>query len=163
MASTLKPVYAASSALTWTSAATLANGSASGCAAVDNTVNLYDDALVSILATIAAGAVASDKLINVWFASSEDGSTWPGTNGASDNYGGTDAAVSLQNPTVYRAPFVQATPAGGLQTKIIIPSVLKFLGGLVMPRKWGLIIENRTGLAFTALSASYTGANLQSV
>jgi hypothetical protein len=160
MATLLKPSYGASTAITITSAATLASLTAAGCAARDNTADLAVDAQLTILATLATGTPASDKLINIWFDGSEDGAHF------SDNaqYSGADAAVTLNVPPNFRGPFVIATPSsGGLQWIAFVPSVLKFLGGLVMPRKWGFIVENRTGLAFTAFSATYSPLQLTNI
>lgn len=152
----LKETLAASAAITITSAAALANGSAAGCAAIDNTSNLYFDALLQVVATIASGSIASDQLINVWLAGSEDGTNWDGTNGGSlDNYVGTDAAVTLQSPSVYSGPFVIPTPNSNLTVRKSF-WVAPFFGGK-LPPKWGVIVENRTGLAFTAFSAAYVG------
>lgn len=161
MATTLKPVYGTSTALTWTSAGTLANGSAAGCLAVDNTSNLFDDAYVYI--AIGVGTVASPKYINVWVAGSEDGTNYLGNSATTDAYAGTDAAVTLGAPTVFAGPYFQATTQASVTGKLFIPSVAKLMGTLILPRKWGLIVENQSGAAFTSLSATYTGLQLQNV
>ena len=167
MSTTLQPSYSASGAgtsITITSAATLANGNAAGCTGIDNTGSLYIDATVQILATLANTSPGSDQLINIWFAASEDGTNYTSTNGANlDNYTGADAAVTLQSPTLFRGPFSIPTPNQNLATRVIIPSVVKFFGGLVLPKKWGFIVENRSGMAFTAFSAEFTGINMKNV
>lgn len=161
--STLKPAYGSSTAITWTSAATLASGSASGCAAIDNTSNLYVDLMVTILATLASGTPTAGGAVYVYVAATEDGSTWTGTNAASlDNYTGSDAAVTLQSPSVFAGPFTIPTPNGGLLARKVIPSIARLAGGVLLPRKIGLIAQNSTGLAFTAFSATYSGLQYQS-
>jgi hypothetical protein len=151
MATLLKPSYGASASLTFTSAATLANGAAAGCLAVDNSSVLADDLLITLLATLATGTPVSDLAMNVYFGGSEDGTNY------TDNYLGTDAAVTLRTPTNLRGPYVHGVnTAGALQWKMVIPSFLRFWGGLFLPRKCGIVLENKTGLALTALAATYT-------
>ena len=161
---TLKALYSSSStgtSITWTSAATLATGSAAGCAAIDNTSNLYIDAAVYI--AIGLGTVASPKYVNIWLSVTEDGSNWLGNSATTDAYAGTDAAVTLGNPCAFLGPFVQPTQQASVTGKIVIPSVRDIAGGLVLPKKWGLIVENQSGAAFTSLSAEYTGYQLSNV
>lgn len=161
MATTVKPLYGTSTALTWTSAGTLGNTSAAGCAAVDNTSNLFLDAYVYIAAAV--GTVASPKVINVYGSFSEDGTNYLGNSATTDAYAGADAAVTLGSPTIFTAPFYFPTQQSTVTAKLVIPSVCKLLGVLMLPRKWGLIIENQSGAAFTSISASYTGVNPQNV
>lgn len=154
----------AGTGITITSAATLANLGAAGCVAIDNTSNLYLDAMMMLQIGIASGTIAQDKLVNIWFALSEDATNYTGTTGASlDNYVGSDASVTLQNPTLFRGPFVIPVQNSNLTVKAMIPSVIKYIGGIVLPKKWGLIVENRCGLPFASFSAEYTGLNYQGV
>jgi hypothetical protein len=170
MTTTIKPVYGATTALTITSAAALASLAAAGCAARDNSADLFEDVIISFQASLANGSVAADKLINIWLAGSEDGTHWNGETGtgAKDNYAGSDAAVTLDSPTNLLGPFQIGTPqnvsSGAPVYGGVIPSFCRYWGTrFVMPRKWGIVVENRTGLAFAGFSASFTGINRQGV
>ena len=162
---TVKALYSASGAgtsITWTSANTLASGGVAGCLAIDNTTNLYVDAMVMI--QVGVGVVAAPKSIDIWGSLSEDGSTYLGNPSGTDNYTGTDAALTaLGAPPVFYGPFTHPTNTASITTKIVIPSVRDLFGGLVLPKKWGLIIVNNSGVAFTSLSAEYTGVQLSNV
>ncbi len=143
--------YASSASITCT-LDSLANGSARECTAVDNGTNKYVDAELYLAIPLAAGTPGSDKAINVYFYASEDGTNY------TDNATGSDAAVTLRSPSNLLGPFVIATPdSGALTYKAVVASVARFFGG-VLPRKWGFVVENRTGLAFgTGCVKSYTG------
>jgi len=140
---------AASQAITCT-LASLANGSARECTAVDNGTNKFLDALLYLALKLATGTPASDKALYVWFYSSEDGTNY------SDNATGSDAGVTLRSPNNFRGPFMIQTPdSGALTYKQVIPSVAAFFGG-VLPPKWGFVIENKTGLALDATEGNHT-------
>jgi len=161
---TVKALYSATgagTALTWTSAGTLANASAAGCAAVDNQTNLYIDAMVYI--AIGIGTVANPKYVNIWLSSSEDGTNYTGNSATTDAYAGSDAAITLGAPPTFIGPFTQATVQSTVTAKIVIPSLIAFFGGLVLPKKWGLIVENQSGAAFTSFSAEYSGIQFSNV
>lgn len=157
MATTLKPVYAASAAITLGATLAATVGAAEEITAIDNTVNLYDDAQVSILLSLANTAPGSDQLINIWFGGSEDGTHY------TDNFTGTSAAISLRSTTAMRGPFVFPTPVQNISPVIFIPSVLRSLGCIFLPRKWTFAIENRSNMAISLISASYTGLQFQNV
>jgi len=144
-----KLAYAASASITCT-LASLASGSARECAAVDNSVNLYLDAMVYVALKLATGTPASDKSLYLWFYGSEDGTN------VTDNATGTDAALTMRSPTNLHGPFVIATPdAGALTYKKIIPSVAAFFDG-ALPKKWGFVVENKSGLALDATETNHT-------
>jgi hypothetical protein len=109
---------------------------------------------------LVVGTPASDRAINFWFYGSEDGTNY------NDNATGTDTALTLRSPNNFRGPWVTFTPdAGGLTYKTVIPSVAAFFGGNI-PRRFGVVIENRTGLAFNATEGNFaktwTGVGLTS-
>jgi len=155
---TIKIAYATSTALTFTSAAALANGSAAGCLAVDNGTNLYDDVLISLKFTLATGTPAAGAAIYVYGVFSEDGSLWPG----STEYAGTDAAVTMRSPTQFQPiGTIKTTAAGALAWAGVFP--LAMFNGGVMPRKWSIVVKNSSGFAFTAQACTYTGITYTSV
>lgn len=153
----LKPKYADSAALT-ISLNVLANGSARESSAVDNTGNLYLDALVSVIAAMGAGTPGSDGLIYVWAYGSEDGTNY------GDNATGSEGALTMRTPSNLRLIGTIAVPTASVTYKSQPMSVAAAFGGR-MPRKWGIVVENKTNLAFSGsgCSASYTGVNLEDV
>ena len=88
---TTKVAYASSASLTIT-LNSLGNGSARESTAIDNSSNLYLDAHVRV--SISAGSVSGAPLVSVYAYGSEDGSVYP------DPVTGSDAAITLENPTV---------------------------------------------------------------
>lgn len=135
----------------------LANTSQRQSAAIDNSTNLYFDALVTI--TVVAGTVASSKVVNIYVAGSIDGTTWPGEgSGNNDGVTGLDAAITLESPTNLRLLGVLNTPTSS-ETYVSEPlSVASAFYG-VLPTKWSIIIDNESGAAFNAsgCSAHYNG------
>ncbi len=150
--STDKIAYATSTAITCT-LASLANSSSAGrsCASVDNTTNLYDDALLYIAVKTSASALANDKACYVFLFGSEDGTNY---NGSSAEAEGTDVAVTLDAPTNLIGPFVIGCPAVSVTYKKVI-SVAAAFGG-VMPRKWGFVLQNYTGQALDSTEGNHT-------
>lgn len=154
----IKNKYAASAAITIT-LASLASAAAREGTVIDNATNLYLDALVYVACKLAAGTPASDKAIYVYAYGSEDGTNF------GDNVTGADAALTMRSPTNLRLIGVINTPdAGGLTYKSQPMSVAAAFGG-VLPREWGIVVENKTGLALDATgnAASFTGVMAQSV
>ena len=146
--------YATSTAMTIT-LASLATGSARESDAVDNTSNKYLDALVYLAIPLQTGSPGSDKLINVYVYGSEDGTNY------TDNATGSNAALTLRSPTNLKQVEAIFTPDSGALTYKSNPiSIAKAFGG-VLPRKWGIVVENRTNLTFNAtegnLIKTYTG------
>lgn len=175
---TTKGLYAAAASVDFSTAVTtLANGSAVISDVFDNSANLYLDAMFYASITIASGTIGSDKLINIWMAISEDGTHFTGTRTnsvdsiAAAPYAGVAGAFTLQAPTQLLGAFQHAVPTSNVQTDLIIPSLRDIVGGLILPKKFALVVENRTGLAFTAFTDSggnahkgeWTGINLSNV
>lgn len=153
---TRKISYDTSTAITITLASLASSATASReSTSIVNTTNLYIDAMVYLAIPLQTGTPANDKAIYVYFYESEDGTNY------TDNATGTDAALTLRSPTNLRGPFVISTPdSGALTYKAVIGSVASFFGG-VMPRKWGIVVNNFTGLTLNAtegnLIKTYTG------
>lgn len=153
-------VYGTSTTITCT-LASLASSSSAGqsCLAVDNTTNLFDDAMLTVAIRTSASALANDKVCYIWIYGSEDGTTY---GAASSEAVGTDAAVTIANPTNLRGPFTISCPASSTTYRAVIGSVASFFGG-VLPRKWGFVLQNYTGQALDATPANfqstYTGIN----
>lgn len=151
----VKLVYGTSTAITIT-LNSLATSATAGreSTAVDNSSNLYLDALVTIILDIATGTIANDKAAYVWAYGSEDGTNYSG------NVTGSDAAITLDDPTPLKLVQVIPMPTAGTSDKIYkaVFSIGQAFGG-VLPRKWGIVVRNYCGinLAASGNSASYSG------
>lgn len=124
----------------------LASGSARQSAAkttpTSSTINLEDYRILVQIATQATTTPAGSKAIYVWIYESEDGTAWSG------NAGSTDAAITLDSPHQFIAgtTIAHAVSAG---TRAAAFSLRNACGGSI-PSRWGIIIENQTGMSFSA-------------
>jgi len=93
-----------------------------------------------------------EKAAHIYFYGSEDGTDF------TDNATGSDAALTMRDPTNLRGPFVVNCPnSSATDYKVVIGSVAAFFGG-VLPREWGFVCHNKTGVTMvTGGTASYTG------
>lgn len=160
MASDIKAKYGTSTALTIT-LNSLAHSTTAGrqSTVVDNSSDLALDAHVTVIAAMAAGTPGVDKAIYVFAFGSEDGTNY------GDPAGASDAAITLRSPTNLRLIGVISTPdAGALTYKSQPMSVAAAFGG-ILPRKWGIVVQNMTNVAFASsgCSASYTPMQQQVV
>lgn len=157
MPSTLQPTYATSASIT-ISLSGIASGNAREGTAVDNTSNKYTDAILSLIVKLQAGTPSGQKAINIYAYGSEDGTNF------GDNATGSDANITLRVPTNLRyVGSIQCPDSGALTYKSNPISVGRAFGG-VLPRKWGIVVENQTGVTFSATEGdhtkSYTGINI---
>jgi hypothetical protein len=145
----IKENFGSSTAITATGLASLAQAAAFELAAVDNGSNKFLDAMLNLAFKLQAGSPASDKAIYVWFYGSEDGTNY------TDNATGSAASLTMRVPTNLRGPFVINAPdSGGLTWKAVIGSVASFFGG-VLPRKWGIVVQNMTNITFSATGGDH--------
>lgn len=144
---TTKLQYGDATALTIT-VNSLASGSARESTAVDNTTNVYVDAMLYVALKLTAGTPADG--IDVYLYASADGTNYD------DNATGSDAAITLRtNPNFVLLGRIQTATAGALTWKKSFLSIAAAFGG-VMPRKWGVIIVNNSGFAFDSSGNSIT-------
>lgn len=149
MASNVKEAFGASGQAFTCTLASLANGSARQSTVVDNTANLYLDALVMLKVKSGASGVSSTGTVNVYAYATVDGGTTY-TEGAS----GSDAAITLTSPPnailigVINVVANAVTYVGGPF------EVAKAFGG-VLPDHWGIIVENKSGAALDATEANH--------
>ena len=115
--------------------------------AIDNTINKFLDALVTVTLKAADLVLADDKAVYVYAYGSEDGTNY------SDMVTGSDAAH-----TPKALPLVKVIPLEQNTSQRVVFAIAQAFGG-VMPRKWGIVVRNYSGqvLAATDNSASYTG------
>jgi hypothetical protein len=145
--------YASSTPLTIT-LANLANGAARECVAVNNASSRYQDALVHVHVKFVAGAPSNEKRVYVYVYGSEDGAryTTPAT--------GADAALVVPTPTsLVLASIIEVRDNTGEPVFASAPISVAQNSGWVLPRKWGIVVLNRAGLAFAATdcAASFSG------
>jgi hypothetical protein len=124
--------------------------------AVDNTVNLYTDALVQLTLVSASASVSTTGTVEVYAYGSVDG-------GASydDGVTGVDGASTLTSPAnMVRIGTVNVV-AASTTYKSRLMSVAVAFGG-VLPAKWGIVVLNKSGAALgTGCAAQYQGMLLQ--
>lgn len=158
----LKIKYGTSTGITITLASLGSSATAAReSTAIDNTSDLYDDAMVYVACKLQAGSPANDKAIYVFAYGSEDGTNY------TDNATGSDAAVTMRVPTNLRLIGVISCPDSGALTYKGGPFTVAQAFGGIMPRKWGIVVRNYTGVTFDATEGnhakSYTGIHYQSV
>lgn len=127
--------------------ANLANGNARSSLAIDNTTNLFLDALVQLKIKSGSG-VSSTGYVNVYAYGTADGGTdYP--EGA-----GTDTGVTLTSPPNVRLIGVLNVVASTTSYVSEPMSVAAAFGG-VLPDHWGIAIENQSGAAFDATEGNH--------
>jgi hypothetical protein len=122
----------------------LASGSARESASVtsDNTLNV-DDYRITVKVTLASGTIASPSCVFIWVKNSQDsGTTWDG------NATSSDAAITLASPHPFALGGVLPTPTSAITAACSFS--LKAACGGSIPHTWGIIIENRSGIAFSS-------------
>lgn len=162
--STIKSLYGSNGqaiTITLTSLANASgvNGAGRASTAIDNTANLFLDALVSLKIKTSASALANDKAVYVYAYGTSDGGT-----DYTDGITGSDAAFTATNPPnvrligVINAVASSTTYVGGPF------SVAAAFGG-VLPDHWGIFVVNFTGQSLDASVASawYQGVQAQAV
>lgn len=167
MATTFKALYATSATITATLAAlatsaTRVAGRAS--TAVDNTTNLYDDALLSGKITPGTTPTAN-KQIDVWVYADDGNDVYP------DGITGTDAAQTMTSENVRNAAMRLALSITIDSTSDRVYyfrglSVAALFGG-ILPRKWGVFVAHDTAVNLNATGTNfelrYVGVQYQGV
>jgi hypothetical protein len=164
-----KLAYAASTALTITMNS-LAGASARSSAFVDNATTLYVDALVSIKFTLnATGTVGDHGCVNVYAYASEDGTIYGPSGGPSgkEAIDGTDKPITVNfSPapsTLWglRIGLVQIQTGAANVSYVSPPFAVAQAFGGTLPRRWGIVVENRCGIGFagSGCTASFTGVS----
>jgi hypothetical protein len=125
---------------------------------IDNTTNLYIDAMLYLAVKLGSGTVGMDSCVYVYVYGSEDGTTF-----CESTVTGSDAAITFgtSNNLKLAGVMVFGTSATGTGTqKLLIGSIASCFGGN-LPRKWGVVIQNATNIAFSATEGdmvhTYTG------
>lgn len=127
--------------------------------AIDNSSNLYDDALVMLeLGSAAHGTAATNTVFIFAFALINTAASLFTTQGGG-NTGptGTEATITLPNVTSapVNLPLLGTGTALGTVASILGPfSVARAFGG-ILPPKWGICIINNTAATFASATARY--------
>ncbi len=119
--------------------ASVTNNSAQASTAVDNTSNLFLDALVQLKIKSPASSTSSTGYVNVYAYGTADGGTT-----YSDGASGTNGSITLTVPPNARLIGSFNIVANATTYKSAPMSVAAAFGG-VLPDHWGIIIENKTG------------------
>lgn len=151
-----KIAYGTSTAITHT-LASLANNAVRQSAVVDNSSDLFSDAVVLVQVKTSSSSLANDKACYVYVFGSEDGTIYQGS--SAEGNGGGDSALTLDNPTNMILARIINCPAVSTTYKVIF-NVASFFGG-VMPKKWGIAVHNYTGQSLDSTAGNhkvqYTG------
>lgn len=140
----------------------MTNGATQESAPIDNTSNLWVDAYVQFSIKLASGSPADQRAVYFFIGGSEDGTR------QSDNLSGSNASLNPRVPSNLRLLGVMFTPDSGALTYVSNPmSVLSAFGGLGLPRKWSIVVQNRTGVTFSSTEGdhvkAYTGIGFQTI
>lgn len=148
MAGNIQNKYGANNQAITCTLASLANNGQRSAAAIDNTTNVFIDALIQIQIKSGASGVSATGYVNVYAYGTVDGGT---------SYGeaaGTDASITLTSPPNVRLIGVLNVVANATIYKSNPMSVAAAFGG-VLPDHWGIIIENKTGAALDGTEGSH--------
>jgi hypothetical protein len=161
MSTTFKPLYGSNNQALTITLASLAASPTVGreSTAVDNGAGLFLDALVFLLVEV--GTLSGNKQVLLYAYGTADG----GTN-YTEGCTGSDAAHTRQDPTILRPLAIIATPTNSVIYRAGPFSIAAAFGG-IMPEKWGIVVFNDTGAAFSATAgnnkAFYQGQQVQGV
>jgi hypothetical protein len=158
MPSTLKAQYGSDNQTITITLASLANssgGSAQQSSEIDNTANLYLDALVLLSIKTGSGGLTTGT-INVYAFGSVDSSQ--GSPHRTEGAGASNNGITLTTPPNARLIGIINAPASSAVTYNGGPfSVAAAFGG-ILPEKWGIIVQNQTGTAFDATAGNHFAA-----
>lgn len=153
MAVTDKALYGTNNQSITITLNSLSAGAARGSTAVDNTTNLFLDALVQVKITT-GGSTESGNLEIFAYGTADGGSDY------GDGVSGTDGAVTLTNPPNLRLIGTLTLPNPGATNTIYRTnpmSVAAAFGGR-LPDHWGIVVvNNSSALNSSGCSAWYQG------
>lgn len=128
----------------------LASAAARESSAIDNRTDRFLDVLVQCKFKTNASAPTGDKAVYVYaYGTCDDGTTY------ADVVTGSDAAITLTNPTNLRLLGIVNCPAASTTYKGEPWSLASVFGGQV-PAFWGVVVVNATGNALDATNGNHT-------
>lgn len=127
-----------------------ATGVARASTVVDNTTNLYLDALVQLQVTSGGSGTSANGYVNIYAYGTVDAadSLYPET------ITGTDGTITLIVPTNLRLIGTLNVVTNSITYVSEPMSVAAAFGG-VLPEKWGIVMENQSGGTLTTPNAAY--------
>lgn len=155
---TITPLFAASSAVTITLASLGSSSSFStgrSSAVVDNSTNLYDDALLSGKIRCGTTPVANTVIAVYVWGQMDDTPTYP------DSVTGSDTSFSPSSTGVMSsylkliAPMSVDSTTSGRDYSFSGVSVAQMFGG-ILPQRWGVYVAQNTGVALDATGGNHT-------
>ena len=167
--STLKPVYAASAAVTIT-LASLASSSTfvagQEASVISNLSNLYDDALMSGKIRVGTTPTINTQVLIYVFGTLDDAPTYP------DGMDGTDSAETLTSAGVGRgflklAAVLDVDSTTSDRDYAFGPVSIAQLFGGHLPTRWGVFVTHNTGVNLNSTGSNhfikYDGIHYQNV
>lgn len=148
----MKIAFGSSTGMTCT-LASLADSATVGreSTAVVNSSNLYLDAIVYLACALQTGTPTAPMATFIYAYGSEDGTNY------TDNATGTDAAITLRAPSNLPIVHTIKMPASGALTYKSLPIAMGRAGfGGALPRAWGIVVRNDTGVTFSATEGNHT-------
>jgi hypothetical protein len=160
MATTLQSKYGTEKQSITITIASLTNTSVRGSLVVDNTTNLFLDALVQVQIKSGAASTSATGFVNIYAYGTVDAADSLYPEGST----GTDQSITLTSPTNARLIGTLNMVANAVTYVSEPMSVAAAFGG-VLPEKWGIFVENQSGGTFdgTTAFAYYQGIEGQSV
>lgn len=146
--------YGTSTAITITLAGLPPDGAARSSLAIDNTTDLFLDALVQLQVKTGSDAIPASCVLNIYaYGTSDGGTSYPeGT--------GTDVAVTLTVPNNLVMIGQISIPANTTSYTSNPFSVAAAFGG-AMPAKWGVVVEHITWSTGGGSNLDATGGNFK--
>jgi hypothetical protein len=148
----IKAKYGAAGQAITITLAGLAQNAARASAAISNETDLFLDVLVQLKIQLGTGTLGSDKAIYVYAYGTAEGDpvdVWGDT-----DLDGTDKAITMDDPTNLRLIGVMNARASAEVIESAPMSLAAAFGGL-LPRKWGIVVYNRTNIAFDGTEANH--------
>ena len=134
------------------SLASLASSATAGreSTVVDNGTDKWMDAMVMLKVALGAGTIANDRAVHVFAYGTVDtaGPTYP------DAVTGADAAITMNDPTQLKLLGSVFTPTQSLTYKGGPWSVASLFGGM-LPKKWGIVVRNYSGIALSSTEGNH--------
>ena len=156
---TMQPLYGSNNQALTITLASLTNGSARGCTAINNSTALFEDALIFVKITTGA-TITSTGYINIYaYGSVDGGATY------TESFGGTDAAITLASPP--NAVLIAQINANVASTTYRAGpfSYCRTVGMDRLPQYWGIFVVNESGGTLgstsTTQAITYQGVNGQ--
>jgi hypothetical protein len=117
---------------------------------IDNTTNLYDDALVTLGVKTSSSAIGSSKTVAMYLLGSEDGTVFDGDDAQP---GASDAGYAINSPSNLPLAQVLYCPTSA-KTYYKTCSIALLKGG-VMPKKWGIVVCNDTNQSLDSTEGNH--------